>query len=193
MINRLNPRPGKSKIEMEVSFRFTFENGAQPTEDETAIMGHVLELQERVKNGGLVLPAAHVQAELPPDVSIDEIKQRVVLQAVGQHGDIETAAHAIGMPAHAVRRILRDASRPKTPEGALAPVGSIQEARDAAERASLIAALERCSGNISRVALDLGISRPTAHGLLDKHALDANEYKVPGKFRTSAPEKEEAL
>jgi two-component system, NtrC family, response regulator len=48
---------------------------------------------------------------------------------------------------------------------------SLREARSRAERQIVIEALTRTNGNITRAALELGISRPTMHDLLDKHQI----------------------
>jgi two-component system NtrC family response regulator len=54
---------------------------------------------------------------------------------------------------------------------------SIREARDRAEREVLIEALTRHRGNISQAAASLGVSRPTLHGLLDKHTIEAKSFR----------------
>jgi two-component system NtrC family response regulator len=54
---------------------------------------------------------------------------------------------------------------------------SIRDARDRAEREVLIDALTRHRGNISQAAAALGVSRPTLHGLLDKHTIDAKSFR----------------
>ncbi len=54
---------------------------------------------------------------------------------------------------------------------------SLREARKQAERASVVEALVRSRGNISRAAKELGVSRPTFHGLLAKYQLDASSFK----------------
>jgi two-component system NtrC family response regulator len=46
---------------------------------------------------------------------------------------------------------------------------SLREARNRVERQMVVEALTRTNGNISRASLELGISRPTMHGLLNKH------------------------
>ncbi len=59
-----------------------------------------------------------------------------------------------------------------------APAGSgeaprpLKEARNQLERELLLQALTRTRGNISQAAKELGVSRPTLHDLLDKHAID---------------------
>jgi two-component system NtrC family response regulator len=54
---------------------------------------------------------------------------------------------------------------------------SLREARNRAERQVVVDALTRTGGNISRAATELGVSRPTLHGLLDKHRIDSRELK----------------
>jgi two-component system, NtrC family, response regulator len=55
---------------------------------------------------------------------------------------------------------------------------SLREARNRVERQVVVEALTRTSGNISRAAMDLGVSRPTLHGLLEKHGIDSRELKT---------------
>ncbi|MFQ5791831.1 MAG: PEP-CTERM-box response regulator transcription factor [Acidobacteriota bacterium] len=53
----------------------------------------------------------------------------------------------------------------------------LREARDRAEREALLEALIRNRGNISRAAKDMRVSRPTFHGLLDKHQISAKQFR----------------
>jgi len=48
---------------------------------------------------------------------------------------------------------------------------SLREARNRVERQVVVEALTRTRGNISRAAIELGISRPTMHDLLHKHQI----------------------
>ena len=48
---------------------------------------------------------------------------------------------------------------------------SLREARERVERQVIVEALTRSKGNISRAALELGISRPTLHDLVNKHQI----------------------
>jgi two-component system NtrC family response regulator len=57
---------------------------------------------------------------------------------------------------------------------------TLQDAREVAERETLIDALQRNAGNITRAARDIDVSRPTFHDLLRKHAIDATRYRRPG-------------
>ena len=54
---------------------------------------------------------------------------------------------------------------------------SLRMARQEVERKTLIAALQRHRGNISRAASEIGVSRPTLHGLLHKHNLQPAEFR----------------
>jgi two-component system, NtrC family, response regulator len=61
---------------------------------------------------------------------------------------------------------------PAAPE--LAP---LRESRDRAEREALVDALVKTRGNISQAAKLLGVSRPTFHGRLTKHAINATDFR----------------
>jgi two-component system NtrC family response regulator len=61
--------------------------------------------------------------------------------------------------------------------GEQADVPSLREARGRAEREAVIDALIKTRGNISKAARHLGVSRPTFHGLLDKFAVDARQFR----------------
>jgi two-component system NtrC family response regulator len=52
----------------------------------------------------------------------------------------------------------------------------LREVRDEAERRHVRLALQRCQGNVSRAATELGVSRPTLHELIRKYGL----RKAPG-------------
>ena len=54
---------------------------------------------------------------------------------------------------------------------------SLRMARHEVERKTLIAALQRHRGNISRAASEIGVSRPTFHGLLHKHNLQPAAFR----------------
>ena len=54
---------------------------------------------------------------------------------------------------------------------------SLREAREAVERQTIIGALQRNRGNISRAASEIGVSRPTLHALLNKHSLQPAEFQ----------------
>jgi two-component system NtrC family response regulator len=49
--------------------------------------------------------------------------------------------------------------------------------RDEAEREDLVESLGRHGGNISRAARELQISRPTFHGLLERHGINAKDFR----------------
>jgi len=57
---------------------------------------------------------------------------------------------------------------------------SLREARDRVERQVVVDALTRTRGNISRAAAELGVSRPTLHGLLDKHGINSRQLRPAG-------------
>jgi two-component system, NtrC family, response regulator len=61
---------------------------------------------------------------------------------------------------------------------------SLREARNRVERQVVVEALTRTNGNISRAAIELGISRPTMHGLLNKHDI-VGKGTGPGRRRMS--------
>jgi two-component system NtrC family response regulator len=60
-----------------------------------------------------------------------------------------------------------------------API-SLKEARDEAEARIVVGALRRTSGNISKAARELDVSRPTLHDLLRKHGIEARTFRNPG-------------
>jgi two-component system NtrC family response regulator len=54
---------------------------------------------------------------------------------------------------------------------------SLREARTRAEHESVLEAIVKHRGNISRAAKELGVSRPTFHALLEKHNMNAREFR----------------
>jgi two-component system NtrC family response regulator len=56
-------------------------------------------------------------------------------------------------------------------------LASLRQARDKAEREALVEALVKTRGNISRAAQLLGVSRPTFHGMIDKHQVNAKGFR----------------
>jgi two-component system NtrC family response regulator len=54
---------------------------------------------------------------------------------------------------------------------------SLREARNRVERQVVVEALTRTNGNISRAALQLGVSRPTMHDLLHKHRIASKDIR----------------
>jgi two-component system, NtrC family, response regulator len=54
---------------------------------------------------------------------------------------------------------------------------SLREMRGEAEREALVETLARHAGNISRAARELQISRPTLHGLLERHGVNAKDFR----------------
>ena len=59
----------------------------------------------------------------------------------------------------------------------LQPASSLRAARERTEREALVDVLSRHRGNISKAARSLQVSRPTLHGLLDKHGIDASTFR----------------
>ena len=59
----------------------------------------------------------------------------------------------------------------------LEPASSLRAARERVEREALVETLSRHRGNISKAARSLKVSRPTLHGLLDKHRIDASTFR----------------
>ena len=57
---------------------------------------------------------------------------------------------------------------------------SLREARNRLERQIVAEALVRMKGNISRAAVELGISRPALHDLLHKHGINRKEMRPTG-------------
>jgi len=57
---------------------------------------------------------------------------------------------------------------------------TLQSVRDDVERRAIEEAMSRNAGNVSRAARDLGVSRPSLHDLLRKHAIDAAAFRHPG-------------
>jgi two-component system NtrC family response regulator len=54
---------------------------------------------------------------------------------------------------------------------------SLRETRDRVERETLVEVLTRHRGNVSQAARELKVSRPTLHGLLDKHGISAKDFR----------------
>jgi len=54
---------------------------------------------------------------------------------------------------------------------------SLRSARGRAEREVLVEMLSRHRGNISQAARELRVSRPTLHGLLSKHQVNAKDFR----------------
>jgi two-component system NtrC family response regulator len=56
-------------------------------------------------------------------------------------------------------------------ESGTAETMTLREGRDRVEKEMIIAAIEKCEGNIARTAERLGVSRPTLYDLMKKHGL----------------------
>jgi two-component system NtrC family response regulator len=54
---------------------------------------------------------------------------------------------------------------------------SLRETRERVEREALVDMLSRHRGNVSQAARELKVSRPTLHGLLDKHGINAKDFR----------------
>jgi transcriptional regulator with GAF, ATPase, and Fis domain len=54
---------------------------------------------------------------------------------------------------------------------------TLRAIRDQAERQAVVEGLMRNHGNISQAARELQVSRLTVHALLDKHHINAKEFK----------------
>ena len=54
---------------------------------------------------------------------------------------------------------------------------SLRQAREEVERRTVVTALQRNRGNISRAAAEIGVSRPTLHALIDKHDLKPVQFR----------------
>jgi len=54
----------------------------------------------------------------------------------------------------------------------------LKEARDAVEKDLIVKALRRNKGNMSSAAAELGISRPTLYGLLEKHGIPQTDFAL---------------
>jgi two-component system NtrC family response regulator len=64
-----------------------------------------------------------------------------------------------------------------TPVAPSADLASLSQARDRAERESLVGALVKTRGNISQAAKLLAVSRPTFHGLIAKYRVNARDFR----------------
>jgi two-component system NtrC family response regulator len=56
-------------------------------------------------------------------------------------------------------------------------VATLRDVRGKAEREALIDVLVKTKGNISQAAKQLGVSRPTFHGMLDRHQVVARQFR----------------
>ena len=54
---------------------------------------------------------------------------------------------------------------------------SLRDTRARVERQTLVEVLTRHRGNVSQAARELKVSRPTLPGLLDKHAIQAKDFR----------------
>ncbi|HVO76461.1 MAG TPA: sigma 54-interacting transcriptional regulator, partial [Candidatus Bathyarchaeia archaeon] len=114
--------------------------------------GNVRELENRVKRGVIMATGKLVQ---PDDLDLPYPPDAPVRHGAGAGGE-------------------RDSG-----EGdSLDPV-PLKEARDDLERRLVVGSLLRARGNVSAAAESLGVSRPTLHDLMKKHAIDPETYRSP--------------
>ncbi|MBI1892599.1 MAG: hypothetical protein HYS14_00570 [Candidatus Rokubacteria bacterium] len=77
----------------------------------------------------------------------------------------------------ATGRLIRPVDLDLAPPTEDSPAASLRKARERAEREALVEAMSRNRGNISKAAQALEVSRPTLHGLLDKHQVNARDFR----------------
>ena len=77
----------------------------------------------------------------------------------------------------AAGRIIGPGDLDLNPADTIDALPTLREAREQSERRLIVNALVRSRGNISRAARALDISRPTFHDMLDKHSIDAKEFR----------------
>ncbi len=98
------------------------------------------------------------------------------LDAIMRHhwpGNIRELENAIERAVILTRGRVVDPADLGIPAAQVAERLSLRQARNRVERQIVVETLTRTRGNISRAALELGISRPTMHDLLRKHQLAA--------------------
>jgi two-component system NtrC family response regulator len=74
-------------------------------------------------------------------------------------------------------RIIEPADLDLASVDGVADQSSLRETRQRVERQTLVEVLTRHRGNVSQAARELKISRPTLHGLLDKHEINAKDFR----------------
>ena len=74
-------------------------------------------------------------------------------------------------------RIIEPADLDLASADGVADQSSLRETRQRVERQTLVEVLTRHRGNVSQAARELKISRPTLHGLLDKHEINAKDFR----------------
>jgi len=90
---------------------------------------------------------------------LENVVERAVIMAQGKQIEVSDLGIDVALPAG---------------QSELAP---LRETRNKAERETVVDALVKTRGNISQAAKLLGVSRPTFHSMIDKHALDAKAFR----------------
>jgi two-component system, NtrC family, response regulator len=102
------------------------------------------------------------------------------LSAIGQYqwpGNIRELENAVQRASIMARGHLIEPADLGIPSPGRIERLSLREARNRVERQVVVDALTRTRGNISRAATELGVSRPTLHGLLEKHGIHSRELR----------------
>jgi len=116
-------------------------------------------------NHGLRHEARELLSAYSGPGNIRELENAVQRAAIMSHGQlIEASDLGIAVESASVEPASEDRR-------------SLREARGRAERQALVDALIQTRGNISQAAKQLGVSRPTFHGLLTKFQVDAKEFR----------------
>jgi two-component system, NtrC family, response regulator len=99
------------------------------------------------------------------------------LMAYGWPGNVRELENKVSRAVIMARgRVIEPEDLDLTSTGPARPA-SLREARDQVERQTLVEVLTKHRGNVSRAARELKVSRPTLHGLLDKHGLSAKDFR----------------
>jgi len=102
--------------------------------------------------------------------------ERVALLSEG----LSVSADMLGLPASS-------SSRPLPRPAPVGPTAAPDDAGNDAEREHLVRALERTEGNISRAAVELGISRNTLRYRMEKHGLGKGPPSGSARRRAARP------
>jgi two-component system NtrC family response regulator len=90
---------------------------------------------------------------------LENVVERAVIMAPGKQIEVSDLGIDVALPD----------GQPET--------ATLRETRNKAERETVVDALVKTRGNISQAAKLLGVSRPTFHSMIDKHALDAKAFR----------------